>query len=339
MDPARVRIFAGLPQPVGHSRRQIFLAVERLDLDSRVSESARIVRSDDRRNCAMVTGGGDVCRLPVMPVSALLLALAAAVVHAVWNLLLSGRDDVRSATAVAVAFGVIVFAPVAALTWRLHSSAIPFMAGSTAFEVLYLVLLATGYSAAAMSFVYPVARGSAPVVVLIVSAVALGAGVSVLAALGVLVVGSGIVLVRESRMAVSARNIVLALSVGASIAGYTLIDKHGITHGNPISYFEVVLTVSAVAYLAVAWRLQGGAAMRAAIGPASLVAGVGVFGSYLLVLAALRLAPAASVAAVRESSVVIATAALAIGGREQVGIRRLVGALAVVAGIAMISLG
>jgi drug/metabolite transporter (DMT)-like permease len=161
----------------------------------------------------------------------------------------------------------------------------------------------------------------------------------VLAALGVLVVGSGIVLVRESRMAVSARNIVLALSVGASIAGYTLIDKHGITHGNPISYFEVVLTVSAVAYLAVAWRLQGGAAMRAAIGPASLVAGVGVFGSYLLVLAALRLAPAASVAAVRESSVVIATAALAIGGREQVGIRRLVGALAVVAGIAMISLG
>jgi drug/metabolite transporter (DMT)-like permease len=287
----------------------------------------------------MFTGGGHAIRLPVMPVSALLLALAAALVHAVWNLLLSGSDDVRSATAVAVAFGVVVFAPVAALTWRLHPSAIPFMAGSTAFEVLYLALLATGYTVAAMSFVYPVARGSAPVVVLVVSAIALGAGVSLLAALGVLVVGAGIVLVRESRMAVSRRNVGLALSVGASIAGYTLIDKHGITHGNPISYFEVVLAGTALAYLTAAWRFQGAAAIRAAIRPASLLAGAGVFGSYALVLAALRLAPAASVAAVRESSVVIATVVLAISGREQIGVRRLAGAVAVVAGIAMISLG
>jgi drug/metabolite transporter (DMT)-like permease len=339
VDPARVGILARLPEPLGQSIGQIVLVVELLDLDPGVGEPAGIVRSDDRRDCAMVTGGGDACRLPVMPASALLLALAAAVVHAVWNLVLSGSDDVRSSTAIAVAFGVIVFAPVAALTWRLHASAIPFIAGSSAFEVLYLVLLATGYSVAAMSFVYPVARGSAPVVVLLVGAIALGAGVSLLAALGVVAVGAGILLVRESRMAVSPRNVALALAVGASIAGYTLIDKHGIAHGNPIAYFEVVLAVTAVAYVALAWRLGGGTALRAAIRPSSLLAGVGVFGSYALVLAALRLAPAASVAAVRESSVVIATAVLAIGGREQVGIKRLIGAVAVVGGIAMISLG
>jgi hypothetical protein len=50
-----------------------------------------------------------------MPISALLLALAAAVVHASWNLLLSGEEDVQSATAIGMAFGVLVFAPVAAL--------------------------------------------------------------------------------------------------------------------------------------------------------------------------------------------------------------------------------
>jgi drug/metabolite transporter (DMT)-like permease len=274
-----------------------------------------------------------------MPISALALALAAAGVHAAWNLLLAGSEDVRNTTAVAIAFGVVVFAPVAVLTWRLHSTAIPYMAGSTGFEVLYLLLLAASYSAAAMSFVYPVARGSAPVVVLAVSAVALGAGVPLLAALGVLVVGAGIVLVRESRVVISARNLALALSVGASIAGYTLIDKHGIRHGNPISYFELILAVTAAAYTAVAWRTQGGRALRAAINRWSLLAGVGVFGSYALVLAALRLAPAPSVAAVRESSVVMATAVLALSGREQIGIKRLAGALAVVAGIAMISVG
>jgi drug/metabolite transporter (DMT)-like permease len=140
-------------------------------------------------------------------------------------------------------------------------------------------------------------------------------------------------------MVVSRRNVALALAVGASIAGYTLVDKHGIKHGNPISYFEVILAVTAVVYVTAAWRARGGDALRAAIRPASLVAGVGVFTSYALVLAALRLAPAASVAAVRESSVVMATAALAIGGREQIGAKRLIGAIAVVAGIAMISLG
>jgi uncharacterized membrane protein len=274
-----------------------------------------------------------------MPISALALTLAAAVVHAAWNLLLSGRDDVRSATAVAIAVSVVVFAPVATLTWRLQASALPYIAASSGFEALYLVLLAASYSVAAMSFVYPVARGSAPVLVLAVSAIALGAGVSVLAAVGVVVVGGGIVLVRESRMAASPRNLTLALAVGGCIAGYTLIDKHGIRHGNPIAYLEVVFAVTAVVYLVVAVRTRGMPAVRAAVDRSSLLAGIGFFGAYALTLAALRLASAASVAAVRESSVVIATAVLAVGGREQIGLRRLVGAAAVVTGIALISLG
>jgi drug/metabolite transporter (DMT)-like permease len=167
----------------------------------------------------------------------------------------------------------------------------------------------------------------------------LGTSVSLAAAVGVLVVATGIVLVRESRMAASPRNLTLALSVGGCIAGYTLIDKHGIRHGNPISYLEVVFAVTAVAYVVVAVRTRGVTALRAAIDRSSLLAGIGFFGAYALTLAALRLASAASVAAVRESSVVIATAALALGGREQITPRRLIGAVAVVIGIALISLG
>jgi len=79
--------------------------------------------------------------------------------------------------------------------------------------------------------------------------------------------------------------------------------------------------------------------LRAAVNRTTLVAGIGMFGAYALALAALRLAPAASVSAVRESSVVMATAVLAITGRERIGAERLIGAVAVVAGIALISLG
>lgn len=274
-----------------------------------------------------------------MPLSALLLALAAAVVHATWNLLLSGTEDTHSASAILLLVGTLVFAPVAAVGWRFHSAAIPYVVASSSLETLYLALLATAYSVAAMSFVYPIARGSAPVLVLIVGAVAAGARVSLPAAVGVLLVASGIVLVRGLRSAGRPRDMALALSVGTCIAGYTLVDKHGITHANPLAYLEVVFGVVAIVYVLAIWRIRGGAALRAAVTPRTLVAGVGFYGSYALVLLALRLAPAASVAAVRESSVVMAAAVLAIGGREQLGPARFLGAVAVVAGIALISLG
>jgi len=274
-----------------------------------------------------------------VPVSALLLALAAAAVHATWNLLLSGEEDTHAASVVALVFGTLVFAPLAAITWRFHAAALPYVAASSALELLYLALLATGYSVAAMSFIYPIARGSAPVLVLIVGVVALGAGVSLLAGVGVVVVAAGIVLVRGLSTAGRPRDLALALGVGACIAGYTLVDKHGITHASPIAYIEVVFLLTAIGYVFGVWRVRGGPAIRAAVNRRTLLAGIGFFGAFALALAALRLAPAASVAAVRESSVVMATAVLAIGGREQIGPERLAGAIAVVVGIAFISLG
>ena len=274
-----------------------------------------------------------------MPVSALLLALAAAVVHATWNLLLSGAEDTHSASAVALVVGTLVFLPVALVGWRFQSSAVPYVAASSALELVYLVLLATAYSVAAMGFVYPIARGSAPVLVLIAGAVVSGTRVSGLAAVGVLLVAFGIVLVRGVRQAGRPRDLALALSVGVCIAGYTLVDKHGIARANPLAYLEVVFGLTALGYVAGVWRVRGGAALRAAVSRKTMLAGVGFFGAYALTLAALRLAPAASVAAVRESSVLMAAAALAVGGREQLGPARFAGAAAVVGGIALISLG
>jgi len=274
-----------------------------------------------------------------VPASALLLALAAAVVHASWNLLLADRADIRAATAVAAGAGTLCFAPVAVLTWRLHEAALPYLIPSAGLETLYLLLLALGYSRAAMSFVYPIARGSAPVIVLLISALALGVTVSATSAAGVVTVALGIVLVRGLRSSGSGRDLALALTTGAAIAGYTLIDQHGIRHANAISYLEVDLGLGACVLLGSAWHDRGGEELRAALGPRTVLAGIGMFASYLLVLAALRLASAAPVAAVRESGVVFATGFLFLTGRERVTVERLLGSVAVVAGIVLISLG
>lgn len=273
-----------------------------------------------------------------MPLDALALALAAAFVHAAWNLLLSGSEDTRAATAVALASGALVWAPVAALTWRVDGSAWPYIAASGSLELLYLVLLATAYATAAMGFVYPISRGSAPVLVLVAGAIG-GASPSALSAFGVIVAALGIVLVRGLRTEHRPRDLALALTIGALIASYTLVDKHGVTHANPLAYLQLVFSLAAIGYVAGALRVLGPRRIRAAIRPSSVLAGVGYFGSYGLTLIALRLASAASVAAVRESSVVIAAFALAASGREPAGRGRLAGAALVAAGVALISLG
>jgi drug/metabolite transporter (DMT)-like permease len=274
-----------------------------------------------------------------VPLDAFALALAAAVVHALWNLLTAQAGESQIAAGVALAAGGIAFAPVAALTWDVDAEALPYAAASVALELAYLALLATAYQRAPLSVVYPVARGAAPVIVLVVGAVALGAAPPPAAAAGVLAVGAGVLLVRGRDGGRDARRgTVLGLVIGACIAGYTLVDNAALAHAAPIPYLELVLAPTAALYVAGAAVLRGPRAVAAEIRPAAVVAGLGMFGAYALALAALARAEAAPVAAVRESSVVIATGLAALLLRERVDRRRWAGAVLVVAGIAAIAL-
>jgi drug/metabolite transporter (DMT)-like permease len=213
--------------------------------------------------------------------------------------------------------------------------------------------------------VYPIARGSAPVLVLVVSGI-LGASLSAPQVIGIVAVALGVVAIRGLRRHVDRRDLLLALGVGATIAGYTLVDKQGLKHADPLPYLWVVNACAAAVYLpALAWargsrlaatvawarggrsrragaraRLRSGAVtLRAALSPRTVVAGAGVFAAYGLTLEALTRAPAAPVAAVRETSVLFATAFGAAVLHERVTPARAAGATAVVAGVALIALG
>ena len=73
-----------------------------------------------------------------MPASAFALALAAAFVHALWNLLLARARDTEAATAVAVVVGVVAFTPAALLTWDADADVWPYVIGSSSFEAIRL---------------------------------------------------------------------------------------------------------------------------------------------------------------------------------------------------------
>ncbi|HEX3807186.1 MAG TPA: DMT family transporter [Gaiellaceae bacterium] len=271
-----------------------------------------------------------------MPALALAFALTAAVFHAVWNLLLARARDVEAATVVALLTAEVVFAPVAIVVWRAHEGVWPWLVGSGLFELAYFALLATAYRLAPLSVVYPVARGGAPVLVLAVSVVALGHSTSAHQVAGVALIVAGILLVRGLGRA-DARGLAFGIAIACCIAGYTLVDKHGITHAGPIPYLELSMLGPTVLYAGAVLRVKGGAAVRAAAGPATFTAGIATFVAYAFVLAALERASAASVAAVRETSVVVATALAAFVLKEHVSRWRFAGACVVVAGIVLLS--
>jgi drug/metabolite transporter (DMT)-like permease len=274
-----------------------------------------------------------------VPLTALALALAAAFVHALWNLLLARARDIEAATAVALVVAVATFAFPAAALWHVDGRVWPYVTGSAALELIYFALLAAAYRSAELSVVYPIARGSAPVLVLVIAVGGLRASTSWQQATGVALVAGGIVFVRGFNRGVKRGGVGVGLTIGCCIAAYTLIDKNGIRYATPIAYLELTMIPPTIAYTAAVARAKGLAALRSATNPAAVVAGLATFGAYALVLAALERAPAASVAAVRETSVIIATALAAIFLKERVGWVRMSGAVAVATGIGLLSLG
>lgn len=265
-----------------------------------------------------------------MPPEALALALAAAFLHAAWNVLLRGSDDVASRTVAVLCLSVLLFAPAAAATWSVHAAAIPYIAASSVLEAAYFVLLIAAYRRRELSVVYPVARGGAPVFVLLGTAVVLGHHVSSAEIAGVLLVAAGVLLVRGVRR--GAEGIAIGLAIAVFIASYTLVDKEGLRHAAPIPYLELVLVPCALA--AFAWKPH---ALRSQLSWPTLGAAAGSFGAYVLFLFALRLTAAPGVAAVRETSVVIAALLAAAFLKEHVTWVRLAGAAVVVCGVAILA--
>jgi drug/metabolite transporter (DMT)-like permease len=273
-----------------------------------------------------------------MSAGAFALALGAAVLHATWNALLAQARDVRSATSVALVVAVLLFAPFAAATWEVERAAVPWIVASAALELLYFLLLTTSYRLSDLSLVYPIARGSAPILVLVGATVA-GVTLGALQAVGVVLAGAGVMFVRGIHGAVDRRGVFLSLAIGATIAGYTLVDKEGIEHAATLPYLELVLAPVAVATLTLQLANGGVGSLRAELTRPVVVAGVLSFAAYALALAALELAPAASVAAVRETSILFAVALGAFFLRERVSAGRVSGAVLVVTGVALVALG
>jgi uncharacterized membrane protein len=149
-------------------------------------------------------------------------------------------------------------------------------------------------------------------------------------------VAAGVLLVRGLRAPASVSDVALAAVVGLIIAGYTLVDQQGVRHADPITYLVLVVGLPAVVWCGWLAVSDGPGRLRAALTPSIVVGGVAALAAYGLILVALGMASAPGVAALRETSIVMATVMAAVLLHERVERSRWIGSVVLVAGIALV---
>ncbi len=268
-----------------------------------------------------------------MSIAALLLVLAAALLHASWNLVVKSSNDRLIAAGIQFTVAALVCAPFLFFV-DVPAKAFPYLIATSIAHLGYVLSLVAAYDRADLSVVYPIARGAAPVFVTIGAALFLDdtPGGWGLAAIGLVVAGVLIVGIRGTGHGVG-----WALATAVFISGYTMID------GGAVRELDASLPYTLAAFVAFAAPLIPVVLLRrrpAEISAAVRSEGWGhVFGAlaglvaYALVLAAARVAPLGLVSAFRETSVVFG----ALGGwlllKEELGRRRIRGAVLIAAGV------
>jgi len=289
-----------------------------------------------------------------MPPPALALVLLAALMHALWNLLLKGSQNRMRTAWLASAVGGLLGLPFILLGDPAPLRSWGFAAVAALIEVVYLTLLSAAYARGDFSAVYPLARGSAPALLAVWAALLLGESPSAAGWLGLALLLSGLVLIgltAANGEGASRQAVVLALGVALTISCYSIVDAAGVRAAPAAApYTAGRFLITAVAMTPVIlWRRAGtignpakpeSPPPRRSPAPALRIIVIGALSvtAYSLVLAAYAIAPVAYAGAIREVSVVFAAV---IGWRwlgESFGPTRLLGSLAIFGGILLIAL-
>jgi len=273
------------------------------------------------------------------------LVLVAALLHATWNAMLHGNHDrFLSMTWMSIAISavstvVVLFAP-----WPTRS-AWPYIVASGLTHIVYNMSLVRAYRRSDLGEAYPIARGSSPLLVTLGAALFAHEAIGPLHALGIVMISGGIIALALEGGNVSRAGALAALTTGATIALYTVIDGIGVrlSSGEALTYTAwMFLFYWLMPVLFIATR--GAAALWTPVRNApvavgsSLAGGLVSIGAYGIVIWAMQSGAMGAVSALRETSVVFAVLIGRVFLREAVSARRWMACLIVAAGAVCLGL-
>ncbi len=281
-----------------------------------------------------------------------LAVLLGAVLHAAWNALVKSSGDKELDTALVHFLGALVALPLVLLVGLPPPSAAPYIAASVVIHVGYYFALAGAYRHGDLGLTYPIMRGSAPLLVALGSGLVLGEAPTPMAWVGIVGITAGVALVGLSHPGEALHHrtaLAYALANALIIAAYTFVDGQGVRatvaggHG-AAAYVMLLFVLDGVPYPALVWARRGASGRRAILAyarrrwPLAALGGSASIGSYAIALWAMTKAPVASVAALRETSVLFAAVLGTWLLKEHFGLQRAVGTAVIVGGIVALRL-
>jgi drug/metabolite transporter (DMT)-like permease len=267
-----------------------------------------------------------------------LAVLAAALLHASWNLLVKlDLDRFLALLLISCVMGIMGIVMLVIFPWPSLASA-PYFVTSGLLHVGYNMFLARSYRTGDLSQVYPIARGTAPLLTFIGAWGLAGEAVTRIGATGILLLVLGIWLTARpgaKTLRLDGMTLFFALGTSGFIAAYTLVDGFGSRlSGSASAYAGVLFVLDAVFMIVVALSTRGPQAF-AQILPSWKSGTAGALlsaGAYWIVIWAMSLAPIAAVAALRETSILFVMLMSAVFLKEKVTGFRLLGATLIVLG-------
>ena len=273
-----------------------------------------------------------------------LAVLFAAITHATWNAFVKKSDDhLISITGVATASSVVAlmvfpFATMPAIaSW-------PYIAASIGFHAAYMIALSQAYRYSDFSSAYPIARGTAPVLVCAWSLLVLKEALSMqeLIAVGGIIIGIMVFSTRRLGVVVNDKKALFyALLTAVFIAAYTLIDGIGVRLSESVNGYMVwmsLLETVPLMFYTVSRRGVKVFGILARNALPMMISGSLAVGGYWIVMWAMTQAPIALVAALRETSIIIAALIGAFYFKEPSGKRRIIAAAIVCVSVVILRL-
>jgi len=269
-----------------------------------------------------------------------LVVLAAAVTHAVWNAIAHGIKDQTLAFALIGVGGIVAAIPLIIVTTLPRSSSWPYLLGSVAIHVFYVLLLMQCYRLGEFSQVYPLARGVSPLVVTILAAVFVHEHLALAQIGGVIIISAGLAFLVFAGRRPGRGAFLAAVGTGLTIAAYTTVDGVGVRLSeSPVGYIGwlILLQSLCVPMFALARRRNVLLKQPRRILLSGLAAGALSVLAYGLVLWAQTQGALAPIAALRETSVIFGAIIGTLVFREPFGRARIAATVLVVTGIVLLN--
>jgi len=272
--------------------------------------------------------------------TATILALVAAVLHALWNLSIKQSISDRflalwgqffvagvlSAVVLVVAGGI----PARGFLWA-------GLSGLT--HVPYCLLLAKAYSVGDFSVAYPIARGGGALVAGLGGIALLGDTFRTVGLIGMLVVACGLIALAGRS---GSTQVIVALCLAGTIGVYSVLDAKGIRSVDTPLYAAatfICVTMTTSGYALASGRASKMVSAMRSYWRRFVVMGIASGITYALVQIAFERAPVGYVTSLRESSVLIAAF---VGARylgEGQAMRRMAAAVVVLVGLLLLVVG